>query len=412
MEKVIFKSIPSVKVGLRFTDEVIPVGQLMKDNHLVYFIFDNQFIEQGMDISPLNCPLRPGALTFDDSFLNGLPGVLYDSLPDGWGLRLLSRKLSTLDIDLNELSSLDQLCYVGTRGMGALVYEPNQEDETNQTKINIEQLAQESEEFLSGDSTDTFEQLLSLNGSSGGARPKAMISLHKNKKDVIHGMSELPTDYEPWLVKFSSTGDGADAGAIEFVYALMAKNAGLDMPEVHLFPAKNGAGFFSVKRFDRMGSERIHMHSVAGILHTDFRYPFLDYRDLLALTMKLTKDIREVEKMYQLAVFNVLAHNRDDHAKNFSFLMTVQGEWNLSPAYDLTFSSGPSGEQSTTIMGQGKNPTKNDLVQLGEEMKIKKQTIENIIDKTQTALSEWEKLAKQYGVRKSEITRIRKKINI
>jgi len=152
------------------------------------------------------------------------------------------------------------------------------------------------------------------------------------------------------------------------------------------------------------------MHTASGLLHADFRFPSLDYQDLLNLTSMLTKDVREVEKMYRLAVFNVLAHNRDDHAKNFSFLMDAYGNWTLSPAYDLTFSSGPGGEQSTMVMGEGKYPDVEHLFRLGLNAKLSKQQISSIIDQTRTALSGWNTLARQYGVSNENITHIAKQI--
>lgn len=182
-----------------------------------------------------------------------------------------------------------------------------------------------------------------------------MIGVDQKRQTLIYGTPDLSDEFEPWLVKFPNVKDGLDAGAIEYIYALMAVRAGIDMMEVHLFPAQKGGGYFATKRFDRKGKKRLHIHSACGLLHSDFRTPSLDYEDLMALTMILTRDVREVEKMFRWAVFNVLAYNRDDHGKNFSFLMDVSGQWRLSPAYDLTFSSGPQGEQSTTVMGEGKH---------------------------------------------------------
>jgi serine/threonine-protein kinase HipA len=256
-----------------------------------------------------------------------------------------------------------------------------------------------------------LQDLLALNGSSAGARPKALIGLNNDRKNIIHGIHDLPDGYTPWIVKFSNTQDSADSGAIEYVYALMAKKAGISMPDVHLFSAKKSAGYFAVKRFDRNGKQRFHMHTACGLLYSDFRVPSLDYEDLIALTSALTRDAREIEKLYQLAVFNVLAHNRDDHSKNFSFLMNQKGEWKLSPAYDLTFSSGPRGEQSTMVVGEGRNPSVDHLVKLGQKAKIAKTRIVEIIDQTQTALANWEILAKEYGVSADNIRLIGKLIN-
>jgi serine/threonine-protein kinase HipA len=220
----------------------------------------------------------------------------------------------------------------------------------------------------------------------------------------------LPDGFSPWLVKFPNVQDGADAGAIEYVYGLMALEAGVAMTQTHLFPAQKGAGYFATVRFDREGQSRVHTHTACGALHSDFRTPSLDYEDLLALTGMLTRDVREVEKMFRLAVFNVLAHNRDDHSKNFTFLMSKRGEWKLSPAYDLTFSSGPRGEQSTMVMGEGKTPGIEHLEKLGREAMIAEKRVSEIIEQTRAALSNWEMLAKKHGVTKANIKLISQKL--
>ena len=191
----------------------------------------------------------------------------------------------------------------------------------------------------------------------------------------------------------------------------MAKEAGIVMPDVNLFSSQKGNGYFAVKRFDRDGNKRLHMHTVSGLIHSNFRFPSLDYEDLLSLTSFLTKDIREVEKMFQLAVFNVMAHNQDDHAKNFTFLMNELGEWKLSPAYDITFSNGPGGEQSTMVLGEGRNITLKHLSKLGTEAQLSKEFIESVIDQTRSALGKWVDLAKYYGVSDTNIHFINRSIS-
>ena len=402
-----------IKVGLCFGDDDIPVGRFAKRDrdHKIYFEYDSSFIDRGVDISPIKCPLRPGVQSFDPFLFEGLPGVFNDSLPDGWGRLLLDRKMRALSVMPDQLSPLDRLAYVGRTGMGALVYEPDHTEEVTGDTVNLDTLATYAEQVLAGSAGDVLQELLILNGSSAGVRPKAMIGMHAYKQDVVHGTHRLPVDYQPWLVKFPNVNDGMDAGAIEYVYALMAVEAGLTMPDVHLFPARKGAGYFAVKRFDRDGKRRFHMHTACGLLHSDFRVPSLDYEDLLALTMVLVKDIRAMEQMYRLAVFNVLSHNRDDHAKNFSFLMDQTGAWALSPAYDLTFSSGLHGEQSTAVMGQGKNPSIADLVTLGVEAKLPRQTIDGILEQTKAALAKWKVLAGEHGVSRSNRDLIAGKIS-
>lgn len=263
---------------------------------------------------------------------------------------------------------------------------------------------------LDGEAESALQELLILNGSSAGTRPKAMVGLDAGCRAAVHGMRLPREGFEPWMVKFPDQGDGPDAGGVEYVYALMAKEAGLDLSEVRLLPARSGAGYFAARRFDRDEGCRLHLHSACGLLHSDFRAPALDYRDLVALTMALTRDVREAEKVFRLAVFNVLAHNRDDHSKNFSFLMDEQGNWMLAPAYDLTFASGPGGEQSTSVMGEGKNPSIEHLVRLGAEAELSRPRIDSAIGQVKASLSQWRKLAKEHGVTRERTDLIGKKL--
>ena len=403
-------SVKEVKIALNFGDKSIPVGRLAINNRQIYFQYHNSFIEQNLNISPFHLPLKSNIFSFDYNLFEGMPGVFNDSLPDGWGRLLFNRFARSFGILPSNITPLDRLTNVGLNGLGALIFEPDHSTQKNNDNINLDKLAKQTQEVLNGESDDVLQELIALNGSSAGARPKALIGVNKNYENIIHGTHDLPEGYSPWIVKFSNTQDGSDAGAIEYVYALMAKKAGISMPEVHLFPTKKSAGYFAIKRFDRNGRERFHMHTACGLLHSDFRVPSLDYEDLIALTGTLTRDTREIEKLYQLAVFNVLSYNRDDHSKNFSFLMDKKGEWKLSPAYDLTFSSGPRGEQSTMIMGEGKNPTIDHLIKLGYEAKLSKARINEIIGKTKSALSDWEVLANEHGVSADNIVLIGKYI--
>jgi len=357
-------------------------------------------------------PLQKGVIELPQRPFEGLAGVFSDSLPDGWGRLLFDRLLRSQGILPATISSLDRLAHVGSSGMGSLVYEPDHSPSDVQEIVDLDRLALQTEDVLQGSSEEVIKELLALNGSSAGALPKALIGVDSDRKNICYGAKTPDQVFEPWLVKFSNSLDRQDAGAIEYVYALMAKDAGVLMPEVHLFPSQKGAGYFAVKRFDRQGNKRLHMHTVSGLLHSDFRAPSLDYEDLLNLTGALTKDIREVEKMYRLAVFNVLAFNRDDHAKNFSFLMDEDGSWKSAPAYDLTFSSGPRGEQSTMVMGEGKKPTINHLKKLGKEASLPHKLITEIIEQTKNALDNWRPLARNYNVLESNIKLVARAMNI
>jgi serine/threonine-protein kinase HipA len=396
--------VTAINVGLNFGNETMPVGSLLLNQGRIYFEYNTAFLQRGLNLSPLHLPLEPGPKTFDPHLFDGLPGVLGDSLPDGWGRWLLDRTLRQRGVQPQDLSGLDRLAHVGMQGMGALVYEPDQsEADSAPTVLDLDTLAVSANEVFEGESDAVLAELLALNGSSAGARPKVVVGVDTKREKLVHGTAFMPTGYTPWLVKFNTRQDGADAGAVEYVYSLMAKAAGLAMAECYLFPAVQGPGYFGTQRFDREKDQRLHMHTAAGLLHANFREPALDYEDLLALTGNLTRDIRDVEMMFRIAVFNVLAHNRDDHGKNFSYLMNANGEWHLAPAYDLTFSSGPRGWQSTSVMAQGQTPGIEHLIKLGAAGRLDKKLVEGIIAQTRDALSQWEALANEYGVSKVNI---------
>ncbi len=402
-----YSQIKEIKVGLDFGNSKHNVGRLAIRDGIIYFEYNAGFIKSSIEISPYRLPLKSGLHKFDKDIFEGLYGVYNDSLPDGWGRLLFDRAMRSYGILPQELSPLDRLANVGNNGIGALVYQPDKTTGTNNDDFSLDRLARDAEAVLSGSSDEVIIELLSRNGSSQGARPKAMIGVNKAKDAIITDALTMPTDFEHWLVKFPNSTDGHDAGAIEYIYALMAKNAGVEMMETHLFPSKIGAGFFAIKRFDRIGSQRLHAHTACGLLHSDFRTPSLDYSDLVTLTRSLTRDIREVVKMFRLSVFNVLTHNRDDHSKNFSFLMNEKGEWKFAPAYDLTFSSGPNGEQSTSVMGEGRNPGVDHLMRLAKEAGIRVQDASLIIEQTKAALKDWQVLAQEYGVSNANIALIK-----
>ncbi|MCA4807009.1 type II toxin-antitoxin system HipA family toxin [Myroides odoratimimus] len=404
-------AVKEIKVGLNFGYGIKPVGRLAIRNGIIYFEYDETFLHNSLEISPIKLPLQRGVIELPRSPFEGLAGVFNDSLPDGWGRLLFDRLLRSKGISASDISPLDRLAYVGLNGLGALVFEPDQSFNTKDEIIDLDVLATHTKEVLEGESEEVIRELLALNGSSAGARPKALIGVDSERKSIIHGTDQLNNDFEHWMVKFPNTQDGIDAGAIEYVYALMALDAGIEMPTIHLFASEKGSGYFAVKRFDRNGNKSLHMHTVSGLIHNNYRFPSLDYEDLLALTGVLTKDIREVEKMFRLAVFNVMAHNRDDHSKNFTFLMDEFGHWKLSPAYDLTFSSGPGGEQSTMVMGEGQNISIEHLTKLGLEAKLSKEFVESVIEQTRSALDKWMSLSKDFGISKSNIELIQKVIS-
>ena len=330
---------------------------------------------------------------------DGLFGLFNDSLPDGWGRLLLDRTVEAHGINRRQLNPLDRLAYVGQGGMGALTYAPDLSEVTGDNPpLLLDKLAEEARIVLEGEGEIVIEELLRLNGSSSGARPKIVAQVSENHKTIIHGKDDLDDGFEHWMIKFASSADPKDIGAIEYAYALMAQEAGIEMPDIHLFPQAYGAGYFGVKRFDRIKSQRVHMHSLCGLIHADHRTPSLDYEMVLKVTQVLTKNMIEVTKAFRLACFNVFAHNRDDHSKNFSYVLNSKNEWQLSPAYDLTFSYGPAGEHSTMVMGEGKAPDQHHLLALADKFGIRKASALGIIDEVHSSVAKWTTHAAAAGV--------------
>ena len=372
------------------------VGRLALRQRQILFEYDPGFVASGIEISPFQLPLKAGVFTTPDMIFDGLYGVFNDSLPDGWGRLLLERTVEKQGVRRGQLNVLDRLAYVGRNGMGALSYEPDRSrDAGDEVPVALDRLAEESAIMLAGETEDVFEELLRLNGSSAGARPKIVAQVSANKAKIVHGHSTLQPGFEHWMIKFASSQDPRDVGPIEYAYSLMAKEAGVDVPETHLFRTRK-RGYFGVKRFDRRGDKRIHMHSLSGLIHADHRIPALDYNLILRVVLVLTRNMAEAEKAYALACFNVLAHNRDDHAKNFSFLLHDASLWVFAPAYDLTFSDGPGGEQSSMVMGEGRNPGVEQLKALGKEHNLKNAA--RILEKVQMAVSRWRHHAGAAGV--------------
>ena len=382
------------------------VGTLAIKDRKIYFEYDKDFLKTGIELSPYKLPLKEGLFRCDDDTFDGLWGVFNDSLPDGWGRLLMDRHLMRLGINQASLTPLDRLSYIGNYGMGALTYEPVREtEEIMLSDIVLDDLAASSQDILEGSSEALVDELLSLNASSAGETPKVMVQMSDDKKEIIHGSQVLREGFSHWMIKFASSVDGQESGAVEYAYSLMASEAGLELPKTALLKGKKGR-YFACERFDRVGDKRVHMHSVAGLVHSDFRYPSLDYDDIMSLTLHLTKNVQEVEKVFRLACFNLFSHNRDDHAKNFSYIMDEKGVWRFSPVHDITFSSGIMGGHSTLYLGEGKNPTKKHLLELGKKHGLKKAQM--VVDEVEKAVGKWSRFAKDAGVSKKSSDNIAK----
>lgn len=353
------------------------VGTLvMADEYRAAFQYTNEWIKNGFSISPFLLPLNEKLyMGSEKQFFDGLHGVFSDSLPDGWGKLLVDRVLRKNGINPIGLNPVDRLAVVGESGMGALTYEPEFVVIDQNQEMTLDVLAEECRKVLYDEETDSLDALFLKGGSSGGARPKALLDI----------------DGEAWIVKFPNREDSANIGKQEYDYSLCARECNVDMTETRLFSSNiYKTGIFGTKRFDRMRNERIHMVSVCGLLETSHRIPSLDYNDLMKINYYLTRDNEEQIRLFRYMCFNVFAHNRDDHSKNFSYLYDAEtGKWHLAPAYDLTYSNSINGWHATTVNGNGENPTLTDILEVAQLAGINKNIAKNIAEEIRRKVSDF-----------------------
>ena len=403
------EQIKKIYVSIQFDAEEIEVGELVSENKLTYFRYYPSFVKRGLEISPIKLKLNTDINKGNEIPFDGLFGVFFDSLPDGWGKLLLDRTLTARGISIAHLTPLDRLAYVGNQGMGALLYKPEiSVEKLADFRIELDEIAHATQQIIAGTASEVLDELFKLGGSSGGARPKILVGYNPTTQHIVNATQELPPGYEHWLIKFPSSSDSPDIANIEYAYYKMAIDAGIEMSACQLFKGSSGKVYFGTKRFDRQGNNRLHLHSAAGMMHDNFRLSVLDYGHLMDCAFQLERDIKAYEKILRLAAFNVFANNRDDHSKNFSFLMDATGTWRLAPAYDLTFSYSGHGMHSTMVAGESAHPTREHLMKLATYFKIKNAHL--IIDEVQDVVKNWKKYADLYDVRNNSKNSIQKVI--
>lgn len=328
------------------------------------FQYDKDWLINGFSISPLDLPLKPDLFIAKETPFWGNFGIFEDSLPDGYGRYLLNRMLKKQNIDETTLNPIQRLSIVGTSGMGALCYIPEIMPNEKKTLPLLHHLQEIALDILSDKSDKDIDMLYFNSGNSGGCRPKCLY--HDQDGE--------------WIVKFRHTYDPINMGNMEFEYNIAARNCGITMPDFKLLENK----YFATKRFDIDNcGNRLHVATAGALLNESIHQPMLDYRTLLQLTGYLTQDPLQVEEMYRRMIFNILTENKDDHAKNFSFIYH-NNKWQLAPAYDLTHCpAGCNGEHATSVNMNG-NPTLNDVIIVGQNIKIKKARCLEIISQVTT----------------------------
>ncbi|MGE8406359.1 MAG: type II toxin-antitoxin system HipA family toxin [Pseudomonas sp.] len=386
----------------------ITVGELFRsEGRGLYFTYDKDWLAKGFNLSPLTMAFdEKPQLARNLQTFNGLHGPFADSLPDGWGMLLMDRFFNAAfgDGTALTLNMLDRLAYIGDRGMGAFEYHPKTDNTALTSAIDISELFLASQAILEGETADVLAKLRLAGGSPGGARPKVVAALSADQTHATSAFGSIPDDYEHWIIKFRAGPEPIETGAMEYAYAQLARNSGVEVPQSCLLhqpmsgaPAER---FFATKRFDRENGRKRHMISVAALLYADHRAPTMDYSQMLKLTHVLTNDAVEVEKMARLMIFNALSHNYDDHTKNFAFLCNEPEQpgadvtWSLAPAYDLTFTEA-RGEHSTAFAGRGK-ATRQIIKKLCADFKYLKP--DEYIDQTLDALTDWREVLRKCDI--------------
>ena len=352
------------KINVLLRDE--PVGTLQRDpaNGVCVFEYDRGWLANGFSLSPTELPLQSGLFYADKDKFGGGFAVFEDSLPDGYGLYLLDRMLRKQNTSLVELNPLQRLSIIGTAGMGALTYLPMMTGFHAQKELEdiaqLDHLQEEALKVLSEKGVGDESYLYYNSANSGGARPKTAL----RSRDGSH-----------WLVKFRHVYDPEDISKSEFLYMKTARACGITIPRIGLVKDR----YFAIERFDfAPDGKKRHVVTAAALLKTDFRKQDVDYINLLALTGYLTQDPGQVEEMFRRMVMNLVAVNKDDHSKNFSFLCD-DGKWSLAPAYDITYSPlGSNGEHATSLFYNG-NPGFDLVLKAGTEIRIPESTCRTII---------------------------------
>lgn len=420
--------------------ELVGAVRWDQDQQLGFFEYDPDFIKKGWDLSPIKMPinrgpaiysfpeLRKGRADTEDTF-KGLPGLLSDALPDRYGNRLINVWLAQQGRADNSMNPVEKLCFIGTRGMGALEFEPAQ-IKASKTTFSIElnslidiakKILVQREDFLTNldrEEEKAMREILKIGTSAGGARPKAVIAYNPKTQDIRSGQGNVPKGFEHWLIKLDGVsgeqfGESSGWGCVEYAYYLMAKDCDINISASQLLE-ENGRAHFMTKRFDREGNKKHHIQSLCGLQHFDFNDMYgYSYEQVFQTMRKLRLTYPEAEEMFRRMVFNVLATNYDDHTKNFSFMLKQNESWTLAPAYDLCFAYDENNhwvsKQTLSINGKRLNINKADFMTIAKANNIKKGA--EIIEDINNVIKSWESYASKANVREGLKNRIQSNLN-
>jgi serine/threonine-protein kinase HipA len=415
---------------------VIGAVTWLDDREIGVFQYAPDFLDSGIQLSPLMMPLREFPYEFPALARNtfkGLPGMLADSLPDKFGNAIIDEWLASQGRTASSFHPVERLCYVGCRGMGALEYEPALlEPSTHEKSIEVENLVHLANRILdersslggvfSGeDDREAINDILRIGTSAGGARAKAILAWNPITNEFKSGQFDSETDFEYWLMKFDGISSSRDNeistpkgyGKIEYAYHLMALETGIEMTSCRLHK-EGGRNHFMTKRFDRTANgEKLHMQSLNAIAHYDYNQPSIySYEQAIQVIRRLGLPGKNLKQLVLRAIFNVVSRNCDDHTKNIAFLMDRRGKWSLSPAFDITFAWNPRGEWTNrhqmSINGKRTDIEREDLIALANKAGIKKKQANQIIDKVIEAVRRWPEFAAEAKVEFDRVEKIQR----
>ena len=398
------------------------------------FQYQPEFVNSGIQVAPLTMRLAEGIFEFPSlakATFKGLPGLLADSLPDKFGNAVIDAWLATQGRNPDSLNPVERLCYIGTRGMGALEFKPTTAGApTSRQNLQVGQLVKLANrvlnsreslqgEFTGDDDAEAIQDILRVGTSAGGARAKAILAWNEETGEFRSGQVDLPEGFTQWLMKFDGISNNKDKelndpqgyGRIEYAYYLMALEAGIEMNRCRLHN-EGGRSHFMIQRFDRTEENaKLHMQSLGAIQHFDFNQAgAYSYEQAIRAMLKLNLSPKQVEQQFRRATFNVIARNQDDHVKNIAFLMNREGEWSLSPAYDVAYSYNPNGEWTSqhqmSINGKRDHFELSDLIALANAGGIKKRKAEEITSEVSEAVGTWQKQADAAGVSQKDANKI------
>ncbi|MES2662027.1 MAG: type II toxin-antitoxin system HipA family toxin [Pseudomonadota bacterium] len=381
-------------------DEHWLLGTVAENKENLLFEYSQEAIQHAIEFSPLYLPLSLNAYGNFPVHQYRLPGLIADALPDGWGMILMDKLFRKQGRNPVGISILERLALIGDRALGAFIFEPAEEFKNDVHDLELLKIAEQAQEILHGNASDILIPMMLLGGSPHGARPKVLTYYDP----ITSILSTSSSSGLPWLIKFQAQNEHKEVCALENVYAHLAKICGLEIPTTRYFDLNEKFGAFGIQRFDRENGSRIPIHTLAGLLHADFRIPSsVDYTTFLRATQLLCRDEQEVKKGFERAVFNIIFNNRDDHSKNISFRLEKDHRWRLAPCYDLTWSEGPGGEHQMDVCGEGKLPGKEHLIKLAQSSGLNVNWAKDCIEKMSIHATSFKNLAKDAPIRAATV---------